>query len=257
MLPPISSPVTNNGVTFSSNDAGEYVLTGTATANAYCNIFNGSLPAGTYTINGLTGASSQSYRIRTLINGTAVGYHSIEERTITVSESDSVTIQLFAYPAYGAFSGLTLRYQLESGSVVTDWTPYSNICPISGRTGLNVYKVGHELISIPQYSETKNGCTLTVVDESTIRISGTPSSEVRFIFPLSTNTDFEFNPSTMRFYINDSPPTGISLSVSGISSNGRYQNFNIRVKTTFGGDTVDLGIHIYAKDDESNVSEAY
>ena len=40
-------------------------------------------------------------------------------------------------------SGLTvsdiLTAQLELGSTATSWQPYSNICPISGRTGLSVY----------------------------------------------------------------------------------------------------------------------
>lgn len=30
-------------------------------------------------------------------------------------------------------------YQIESGSTTSSWQPYSNICPISGRTGLSVY----------------------------------------------------------------------------------------------------------------------
>ena len=35
--------------------------------------------------------------------------------------------------------GTMFVVQLERGSTATPWTPYSNICPISGRTGLSVY----------------------------------------------------------------------------------------------------------------------
>ena len=35
--------------------------------------------------------------------------------------------------------------QLELGSTATSFAPYSNICPISGRTGLNVYRTGKNL----------------------------------------------------------------------------------------------------------------
>ena len=34
--------------------------------------------------------------------------------------------------------------QLEKGSTATSYSPYSNICPISGRTGLNVYHSGED-----------------------------------------------------------------------------------------------------------------
>lgn len=37
--------------------------------------------------------------------------------------------------------------QIESGSSNTAWTPYSNICPITGRTGLNVYRTGKNYIA--------------------------------------------------------------------------------------------------------------
>jgi hypothetical protein len=37
--------------------------------------------------------------------------------------------------------------QLEPGSTFSDYAPYSNICPISGRTGLNVYRTGKNLFN--------------------------------------------------------------------------------------------------------------
>jgi hypothetical protein len=36
----------------------------------------------------------------------------------------------------------TVHIQVEKGTSYTDWTPYSNICPISGLTGLSVYRTG-------------------------------------------------------------------------------------------------------------------
>ena len=33
----------------------------------------------------------------------------------------------------------TVHIQVEKGTSYTDWTPYSNICPITGRTGVTVY----------------------------------------------------------------------------------------------------------------------
>ena len=37
--------------------------------------------------------------------------------------------------------------QLERGATATSWEPYENICPISGRTGLSVYRTGKNLLS--------------------------------------------------------------------------------------------------------------
>ena len=39
-----------------------------------------------------------------------------------------------------------VHLQVELGSTATSWTPYENICPISGLTGLSVYRTGKNLI---------------------------------------------------------------------------------------------------------------
>ena len=40
------------------------------------------------------------------------------------------------------------KYQFEQGSTATSWTPYSNICPITGWTGANVTRTGKNLSSV-------------------------------------------------------------------------------------------------------------
>ena len=59
------------------------------------------------------------------------------------ANGNAVTVPTGA--AYVRFSGIeaayphaTARIQFEAGSTATEWTPYSNICPISGRTSVNV-----------------------------------------------------------------------------------------------------------------------
>jgi len=37
---------------------------------------------------------------------------------------------------------MTKEWQLQEGSTATDWTPYSNICPISGHTGAEIEQTG-------------------------------------------------------------------------------------------------------------------
>lgn len=68
-----------------------------------------------------------------------------------VKSTSSTTPVTFTTPANAAYitvifgsstlgtEGTATNIQLELGSTATSWTPYSNICPISGLTGLSVY----------------------------------------------------------------------------------------------------------------------
>lgn len=62
-----------------------------------------------------------------------------ENSTITLSQDDTVHIWIFKD---GLQTSDVLWWQCEAGSTATSWQPYSNICPISGRTGLSVYRTG-------------------------------------------------------------------------------------------------------------------
>ena len=144
LIPPIET-TTNYGVTFTQD--GDYInISGTPSANAYCVLFDGVLPTGTYTFNGVTGASSTSYRTGLKIaDSTSWSYNTENQKTFTLEADSQVKIWLFAYPGYGTFDNFKVQYQLERGDTVTPWTPYSNICPISGWTGAKVTRTGKNL----------------------------------------------------------------------------------------------------------------
>lgn len=57
-------------------------------------------------------------------------------RTVDTS-SKSFTAPIDGYVAFRVPHGFT-TYQLEEGTSATAWTPYANICPISGHTGVQV-----------------------------------------------------------------------------------------------------------------------
>lgn len=66
------------------------------------------------------------------------------------------------------------EYQIEVGSTATDWTPYENICPISGWEGMTVNVTGKNIVDIskfateyPNYCSFSNG-VLTVVSNSAL-----------------------------------------------------------------------------------------
>jgi len=59
-------------------------------------------------------------------------------KTYTFTPTEDVVADITYYNSTGITSAENL-FQAEKGSISHDWSPYSNICPISGRTGLSVY----------------------------------------------------------------------------------------------------------------------
>lgn len=50
--------------------------------------------------------------------------------------------------------------QLEKGSVATPWTPYANVCPINGWTGVSGQRCGKNFITGDKYQRTGNNTTV-------------------------------------------------------------------------------------------------
>ena len=73
--------------------------------------------------------------------GTAVGVNAAYTYTATKAWAQ-VWVELSANNA------TVTNLQFEKGSSATDWSPYSNICPISGRTGMTVTRAGKNLAQI-------------------------------------------------------------------------------------------------------------
>ena len=132
-----------------------------------------TLRAGTYIISP---ALNSSPYVRGYLNkksdNTVVGSYS--GNAFTISEDTEV------YYGIGVESGQTYNHefypQVESGSTITSWTPYSNICPISGFTGLNVYGTGKNIYPIPSINTTVKGITFKTLADGGIDIDGTVDS---------------------------------------------------------------------------------
>jgi len=82
----------------------------------------------------------------------SAGSHS---KTLTLNASTNIGIITKIYDA-------VLKFQIESGSSATAWTPYSNICPISGHTEVNVYRTGVNVWD----EEWENGAIVNGADEA-------------------------------------------------------------------------------------------
>ena len=132
---------TYNGITYTKNKDGSYSFSGNATGSTWINFGNVTLPAGTWTAS-VTKTGSYTGRVAFGANGGLFySYPNLTTYPKTVTSESETTGNFSINFANGvAIAGtLTLWIQIESGSTATSWSPYENICPISGRTGLSVY----------------------------------------------------------------------------------------------------------------------
>ena len=175
--------VTINGITFTVSPDGVVTVNGTASANAeFTLVNNGKLPAGTYTLSGLpSGGGSSTFVFNAYAfdeNHTALfDFRTGVARTVTVeSDIDILVIGIRIISGYTA-NNLVIKPQFEKGSTATDFAPYSNICPISGWTGANIY-------DDPKYGGLINWNQLASLDSSKwslYRIDFTASgNEIKF-----------------------------------------------------------------------------
>ena len=72
--------------------------------------------------------------------------------------------------------------QLEEGSSLSAYSPYSNICPIDGFDGVEVKRTGKNLLKVVETAQTIRGVTFTVNEDGTILANGTASDRIRFYF---------------------------------------------------------------------------
>ena len=142
---------------------GMMTITGTATANGGRTVLKTGffhLDAGTYYFKKFNASGSPAPDAYIQVGNTSItsntGQFSLEEA------KDNVNI------GFNVINGITYNYSVKlliSKTDDTEWTPYSNICPISGWTGCEVNRTGKNLL--PTQIITKNGSTYLVGDENT------------------------------------------------------------------------------------------
>ena len=150
---PLMPTTTSNGVTFTQREDGGYSLSGTANGNAVLDIGRGNwtLPAGTY-YGSITGTRNAAGTIWKIVNGTA-SLLVTGNGSFTLTDTTSIFYRLYIESGKTA-SGIAY-VQVEVGSSATTFTPYSNICPISGRTGVEVVRCGKNLFSQSTFENVK------------------------------------------------------------------------------------------------------
>ena len=146
LLPTITSVTTLNGVTWTPNADGTIKVNGTASANSVIDFGRNvlTLPAGTYTTNQSV-ANQFDVNVFRLVNGSGV-LHAQGGGTFTLTEESSIFVR-FAVLTGVTVNNVIIQPMLESGSEMTSFAPYSNICPISGWTECKVTRTKNNLCS--------------------------------------------------------------------------------------------------------------
>ena len=110
-----------------------------------------TLPAGTYTYSvsdfssSLSSITISSIRLYLYKNGSQSRIVAPNE-SFTLTEAETVDhIQASSAIQWSNGTTVKFRLQIESGSAPTAYAPYSNICPISGHTEVNVVRTGKNL----------------------------------------------------------------------------------------------------------------
>jgi hypothetical protein len=152
-----AAETTDDGITSSIlRDAGGNIIgikfTGTCTAaEYYYRVIKSNMvfPAGSYILSGCpANGSTETYRLQ-ITGQSANDYGS--GKLVTFSEETTANVHVritagFTCPSEGLIFKPMIR--LSSVSDAT-FEPYSNICPITGRTAVDVNRTGKNLINIP------------------------------------------------------------------------------------------------------------
>ena len=148
-----------------------------------------------------------------------------------VIPNDTTRIRLLVYcsdttpPAAGDTIDKIIYPQLEKASTPSSvWHPYSNICPITGWTGMTVKCTGENLITCNGTSETVNGVTFEH-DGNSVHISGanTSGKVVRHTF----STDLVYKQGLVLTGVPGMKPDGLYGTTSAVRPDPGYKNADV------------------------------
>ena len=150
LLQVTASTTTVNGVTYTIENDGTIKLSGTASARSVFKIAeNFTLKAGTYKLNG----SQQTIPLSCYLNFNGGGVTVSETANVfdvsfTLTEDVTTDYVRFDIASGTNTNGLVFKPMIRLSSISdATYAPYSNICPITGWTEVNVSRTGKNLFS--------------------------------------------------------------------------------------------------------------
>ena len=195
----------------------DITLFGTATSNHTFGLTNNTLtlPSGTYTAS-ISEYNKVAFRVFDNSTSEVIAQSINAPITFTLTAETTVYYDFVIQSGASFGTGTTFRFQLESGSsATTPLAPYSNLCPISGFTGLTAYRTGENLLiesSRTVYGDGNgsrwsyaDGFTLKANQTYTFSVSGSEQLIRVYIVDKATgtsiinaNTSVTYTPTTDR-----------------------------------------------------------
>jgi hypothetical protein len=184
---------TISGVNIVSDGSGKIVFSGTSTEAFWFRVDRGGLatpellvlPSGEYIISASGIPSNQVY-VR--FNDGADHDLTVNNPSYTFTSDGTmelvINVRVQSDVAFGSGTSISIMIRLATEADGT-FAPYENICPISGRTMLNVIRTGRNLLNPIRYNTVPrihNGITFTLTDDGGIQAKGTATAQARFYF---------------------------------------------------------------------------
>ena len=146
-LPTITAATTINGVTWTPTSNGKIIVNGTASENSAIDLGRSvlTLPAGTYTTNQTVNGQYSITVFRIADGSTEVLANG--GGTFTISDEASIFVRFYVISGQ-TVNNVTVEPMLVEGTSLGAFSPYSNICPISGWTGAEVTRTGKNLFDV-------------------------------------------------------------------------------------------------------------
>ena len=159
---PVFSPYSEHSITLTNGELGELEINGTPDTQVEMFVNLPTLESGTYTVsanNNQLIAQNNTYFECLDANNTRLGvgvYNALNSHFTFTGAPSQLKLR---FDPRVTFTNFILKIQLESGSTATEYAPYENICPISGRTEVSVTRTAGEDVETKthQYSETIYG----------------------------------------------------------------------------------------------------
>ena len=246
------SVLTKNGVTLTRNSDGSFKLSGTASADTRLMFVNtDTFKSGnsyTFSTKGFTSAGN----IRIIISGvnpstSGLSYTSVYptddwSKTFNMAQDDTL-YYYYIDVQNGATVNVTLYAQIELGSTATTFSPYSNICPISGYDEVEIEGCGKNLFDVSSYPFT-DGIYIYAINGTEVITTGF-SAVLGFIpcehlagktvtlnhRPSGYNPGFAFYSDAVdTSYISGIPNSGGSVGTSWtitIPTDAKYMRFTV------------------------------
>lgn len=238
---------TVNGTTFAVASDGSVTLTNAPTSNATKLVCTFTLPAGSYIYtSGIT--EQRDVTVDTFVqkSGTTIARGNNSDspgNSFTLTEESTLNFDIRVHSGYNP-NNLVVKPMIRLSSVSdATWEPYSNICPITGWTGVDIY-------DDPKYGGTINWNQRTKVDPFVISTSASQGVLIANRSTLtndngklkavvnSTQTTFGFWTRFEQTNVGDNAGHKIYISVNGLSQHcSDYRRFQWLTQSN--GTTVD------------------